>query len=224
MGGFRKRSGSVRTGYYNGIFCGSTWELCWVIYNLDHNVKFTRFSKKLEYNGTIYYPDFLLADGKTIIEIKGPRADFDQVNRKTIVAENNGYIVNLLTEDKLQHIFRYIKDTYNIRKYYTLYDQYKPKYSYICSQCNSPISRDSKATTSQIFCTRKCAGIFRSNDKSTTDIDYENGKYKRTFAKDIALLIFADTRSLQDIADEYKTTKNTIWFIKQKKTYKWIHN
>ena len=71
MGGYREGSGRSKSGYYKGIYCGSTYELCWVIYSLDHNIQFNRFPGMIEENGLKYYPDFLLDDGKTIIETKG---------------------------------------------------------------------------------------------------------------------------------------------------------
>lgn len=73
-GGKRHGSGRGFQGWYKGIWCDSSWELAWVIYNLDHNIHFTRYDGYFEYefNGTKhkYYPDFQLEDG-TIVEIKG---------------------------------------------------------------------------------------------------------------------------------------------------------
>ena len=63
-----------KKGYYKGMYCGSSYELAYVIYNLDHNIPFARCDRyyEYEYNGSkhLYFPDFELADG-TIIEIKG---------------------------------------------------------------------------------------------------------------------------------------------------------
>jgi hypothetical protein len=52
-GGYRIGSGRSKSGYYKGIYCGSTYELCWAIHALDHNIKFSRFDKKLEKDGVI---------------------------------------------------------------------------------------------------------------------------------------------------------------------------
>jgi len=55
--------------------------------------------------------------------------------------------------------------------------------------------------------------------------DKETANYKRKFTKQVALEIYTrNDKSLQKLADEYKTTKNVIWFIKTKRTYKWIHD
>ena len=47
LGGYREGSGRSKSGYYNGIYCGSTYELCWVIYALDTQVKFDRFKGRV---------------------------------------------------------------------------------------------------------------------------------------------------------------------------------
>lgn len=222
VGGYRPRSGSVRTGYYNGIFCGSTWELCWVIYAIDHQIEFTRFPKLLIGNGIKYFPDFLLNDGKTIIEIKGPRADMNHVTAKTNLAIQLGYTVNLYTEDKLQNIFSYVEEKYNTKKYYTLYDEYKPEFAYKCSNCNNLFTSDKKRLTYDVFCTRKCAGAYRRLSRTKSIVIGKNN-YIRRLSREEALSIFIDTRSMQVIASEYKITKNAVWYIKKKKSYKWIH-
>lgn len=222
MGGYRQGSGRSKSGYYKGIYCGSTYELCWVIYNIDHNIEFTRFPGLLERNGVKYYPDFLLADGKTIVETKGYEAQ-TSVDIKTAVAESYGYTVKVLRKDDLQYAFEYVTSLYNTTKYYTLYDGYKPKYAYVCSCCGNKYSKDRIIKTQEKFCSRKCAGKFRkAHRKEQTNPGL--GNYKRQLTKETALEIFNRTdKSLQGLAEEYNIPKNNIWFIKQKKTYKWIH-
>lgn len=224
MGGYRQGSGRSKSGYYKGIYCGSTYELCWVIYNLDHGINFTRFPGKLEANGVVYYPDFLLEDGKTIIETKGYEPQ-ESVDKKTKVATTLGYKVKVLRKKDLEYAFNYVSDTYHTSKYYTLYDGYKPKYSYICAQCDAYCEADSAPKTAIKFCTRSCAGKFRKSHNSINEFDRELANYKRQFTKQTALEIYARTdKSLQGLADEFNTSKNVVWFIKAKKTYKWIHN
>ena len=114
-GGYRQGSGRSKSGYYNGIYCGSTYELCWVIYNLDHAIKFTRFPGKLEKDNVAYYPDFLLSDGKTIVETKGyEKQEF--VDKKTKVAESFGYSVVVLRKEDLQYAFEYVTQKYGADK------------------------------------------------------------------------------------------------------------
>jgi len=222
MGGYRQGSGRSKSGYYKGIYCGSTYELCWVIYNIDHNIEFTRFPRLLEQNGVKYYPDFLLADGKTIVETKGYEAQAS-VDIKTAVAESYGYTVKVLRKDDLQYAFEYVTSSYHTKKYYILYDGYKPKYAYVCSCCGAEYHKDRVIKTQEKFCSRGCAGRFRKAHRKE-QTKPELGNYKRQLTKETALEIFNRTdKSLQGLAEEYNIPKNNIWFIKQKKTYKWIH-
>lgn len=156
-GGYRVGSGRSNSGYYKGIYCGSTYELCWVIHSLDHNIAFSRFDRLLEKDGLKYYPDFLLADGKTIIETKGFEKQ-ESVDKKTALAESFGYTVKILRKDNLQYAFDYVKEKYGTTAYHTLYDEYKPKYNYICNHCSTEFNRDKKLKTDIVFCSRVCTG------------------------------------------------------------------
>jgi len=190
VGGYRVGSGRSKHGYYKGIYCGSTYELCWVIFNLDHNIKFDRFPGKLEHNGVVYYPDFLLSDKKTIIETKGYEKQ-NLVEKKNKVAEHFGYVVKVLRKEDLQHIFEYVKLKYNTNKFYELYDDYKPKYSHICNCCSIKFETDRKIKTETKFCNRVCAGRYRKSiNKMTDDMKYKISQsligkkmpaYKRTY-------------------------------------------
>jgi hypothetical protein len=223
MGGYRQGSGRSKSGYYKGIYCGSTYELCWVIHSLDHGIKFTRFPGKLEFNGVVYYPDFLLADNKTIIETKGYESQ-ESVDKKSKVAESLGYNVKVLRKKDLEYAFKYVQETYNTNKFFTLYDEYKPKYSYTCSYCKIQYETDRMLKTDTGFCSRSCAGKFRKNNSKTIS-NLETANYTRALSKETALeLFYRNDKSLQDLANEYNVTKNTVWFLKQKKSYKWIHN
>lgn len=73
-GGYRQKGGRGKQGWYKGYYCNSSWELAWVIYNLDKGIKFTRNTKGFEYtfNDETYkfYPDFILENGD-YVEVKG---------------------------------------------------------------------------------------------------------------------------------------------------------
>lgn len=77
MGGLRVGSGKGIKGWYKGFYCRSTWELAWLVYQLDHGITvskcdryFTYFHENLEHK---YYPDFKIES--TYYEIKGLRDD-----------------------------------------------------------------------------------------------------------------------------------------------------
>lgn len=164
LGGYREGSGRAKTGYYKGIYCGSTYELAWVIYQLDHSKHFQRFEGCLETDGKKYYPDFL-QDGK-IIEIKGYENQ-DSVDRKTKIAEQHGFEVVVLRKEDLQKEFEWVTSKYDA-DLKTLYDGYKPSYVYRCCDCSLEFAKDKKAKTERVFCSRECAGrgngkVLRSN-------------------------------------------------------------
>ena len=73
-GGYRKGSGRGKHGWYKGFYCDSSWELAWVICQLEHGVAFKRNTKKFPYvfNSVLYsyIPDFVISDDD-YIEIKG---------------------------------------------------------------------------------------------------------------------------------------------------------
>lgn len=72
-GGYRYGSGLGKHGRYKGYKCDSSWELAYVIYNLEHNITFERNRERFQYriDGKLhhYTPDFI-CDGK-YVEIKG---------------------------------------------------------------------------------------------------------------------------------------------------------
>lgn len=74
-GGYRKGSGIGKSGKYNGIWCDSSWELAWVIFNIENGISFVRNTEKFGYlyKGIQYFyiPDFIV-NGE-YVEIKGRR-------------------------------------------------------------------------------------------------------------------------------------------------------
>jgi hypothetical protein len=169
-----------------------------------------------------YFPDFLLDDGRTIIETKGYEKQ-SSVDIKTAVAESFGYTVKVLRKNDLQYAFNYVFNTYNTKQYHTLYDGYKPKYSYICSHCNIVFSKDRLIESKEVFCGRSCAGKYRKAHRRP-QLPKMIKSSKRRLTKEQALEIYHRTdKSLQGLADEFNIPKNNIWFIKQKRTYRWIH-
>ncbi len=156
-GGYRLGSGRGKFGYYLGIYCNSTYELCWVIYNLDHQIKFSRFPGYLEGLGLKYYPDFLLEDGKTIIEIKGFEP-LDKIRKKIKLAISYGYEIQILYKKDLEYCFRHVKEKYKTSDFATLYDNYKPLYSYQCNFCRKHFNSNKKRQTVTIFCSQSCSG------------------------------------------------------------------
>lgn len=69
------KSGRGKKGYYNGYYYMSSWELAYIIYCLDHSIKFERVWESFDYTykgvKRKYIPDFYLIEEDCYIEIKG---------------------------------------------------------------------------------------------------------------------------------------------------------
>lgn len=155
-GGYREGSGRAKTGYYKGIYCGSTYELVWVVYNLDNNITFSRFDGCLEKDGLKYFPDFI-TDKNHIVEIKGFE-NKELVDKKTALAESVGYTVSVLYKQDLLYAFNWAKSKYSYKSLQELYDNYKPQCTYTCAHCDSIFSRLRPIKTKTAFCSKVCAG------------------------------------------------------------------
>ena len=157
-GGYRIGSGRGKSGWYKGFFCDSSWELAYVIYNLDHNIKIERNTNKFSYiyEGTekYYIPDFIIDD--EYYEIKGYKSKQWEAKQ-----DQFPHILNVLYKEDLKYIFDYIKKKYNISNHIEqLYDDYKPKYEYNCSHCNKIFAANTKRKTLNPLCSRKCSMLF----------------------------------------------------------------
>lgn len=122
-GGFRRNAGRGKRGYYKGLYCMSTWELAWVVYQLEHGQKVEQCKDQFEYimNDELhhYTPDFII-DG-VYYEIKNwhrPDTDF-KVSQfpkdKTLV----------LVEGKEQNkvYLEYVREKYGKNFYEVLYEK-----------------------------------------------------------------------------------------------------
>lgn len=154
IGGYREGSGRSKSGYYKGVYCGSTYELVWLIYQMDHGKDFKRFEGVLEWNGVKYIPDFL-QDGK-IIELKGYWQE--KVDQKCEVARHFGYDIEVLYRKDLEKEFDWVKQHYTYHDLEELYDDYAPKYTYVCSYCGKEFTTNKRIRTETTLCSRTCAG------------------------------------------------------------------
>lgn len=75
VGGYRKNSGRGKQGWYKGYYCNSSWELAWVVYQLEHGLKFQRNTKGFEYvfdnKKHEFFPDFQIDSTQFYVEVKG---------------------------------------------------------------------------------------------------------------------------------------------------------
>lgn len=122
-GGLRHGSGRGKKGWYKGFWCDSSWELSWVIYNLDHEVVFERnhVGFEYDYNGQKrkYYPDFII--NETYYEIKGRRSfeKMDDENRQKI--SQFKFNLKVLYEKDMKMYLSYVVNKYG-KDYIKLYE------------------------------------------------------------------------------------------------------
>ena len=110
-GGYRKGSGTGKSGWYKGYYCDSSWELAFVIYNLEHNIKFERNKKRFAYifeNETHnYIPDWIV-DGE-YIEIKGYWSEQWQAKLDQFPKEEK---LTVLTKKEIKPYLDYVIESY----------------------------------------------------------------------------------------------------------------
>ena len=116
-----KGVGKGKKGWFKGFWCDSSWELAWVIYNLDNGIKFKRNTRGYDYiwKNEIhkFFPDFILEDG-TFIEIKGYYDERSQIKIKTFT----GGKIKILTGKDITNIVDFIRSKYG-KDFIKLYEK-----------------------------------------------------------------------------------------------------
>ena len=124
LGGLRSGSGRGKQGWYKGYWCDSSWELAYVMWCLEHNIKLQRNKEAFEYtyNNQIrkYYPDFILEDG-TYVEIKGY---YTKQTEEKINAFPKNRTLLLLDKHNIKEYLEYVVDKYG-KDFYSLYENHK---------------------------------------------------------------------------------------------------
>jgi len=146
-GGYIRGSGRGKKGWYEEYWCDSSWELAWVIYNLEHNIQFQRNTEKFEYywkNKNHYWiPDFI-SDG-IYYEIKG---FWTEQNESKFLCFKEP--LKILYEKDIKFIIDYVISKYG-KDYIKLYNNYEEKN---CNICKGHIWRYNKSGIC-IKCSRK---------------------------------------------------------------------
>ena len=110
-GGIREGAGRGKKGRYNGIWCDSSWELAYLIYCLEHEIRIERCKESFEYQfeGKThkYFPDFIVEG--TYVEIKG----FDTAKVKAKIDQfPKDKPFRILHEADLSSVFSYVTQKY----------------------------------------------------------------------------------------------------------------
>lgn len=147
-GGYRKGSERAKSGWFSGVFCGSSWELAFLLWSLDHKLPIRRCSESFTYvfDGTSrqYHPDFLIDD--IYIEIKG--WDDGRVTAKISQFPSEKKLV-VLWHEEMKSILTYVKEVYGAN-FIELYEgnPHNQKHN-LCLICKNPCKL--------LLCSRKCS-------------------------------------------------------------------
>lgn len=122
VGGRKNGSGTGKKGYYKGIYFDSTWELAYIVYNLEHGISFKKSERSFEYfwqnKKHKYYPDF--EEGDTIVEIKGWMSDRAKTKIKAIP---DFLKVKVITQKEIKPYLDYVINLYGKNFYDVLIDK-----------------------------------------------------------------------------------------------------
>ena len=115
-GGYRRGSGRGKSGWYEGFYCDSSYELAYVIYCLEHKINIKRNKQKRKYvwkNKIRYYiPDFIVEN--KLVEIKG----YSSPQWQAKLQYNPD--ITVLYEKDLKDVFEYVVNKYG-KDYIRLY-------------------------------------------------------------------------------------------------------
>lgn len=118
-GGYRENAGgNYQHGWYKGYYCSSSWELAFVIYNIENNITFKRNTQGFDYtfknNIHKFYPDFIV--NEQFIEIKGffREKDYEKIKQFP-------HNILVICKTKIKPYIKYCVDKYG-KNYINLYD------------------------------------------------------------------------------------------------------
>lgn len=109
-GGLRHGSGRGKMGWYKGYYCNSSWELAWVIFQLENGIAFTRntcgFEYELDGKKHKFYPDFIV-DKNKYVEIKGY---IDRKNKAKILSFP--FQLEIISKKEIVPYIQYVEQKY----------------------------------------------------------------------------------------------------------------
>ena len=112
-----------KCGYYKGVFCGSTWELAFLVFNLDKGRDIKRceltFKYNLEDGGHTYFPDFIMDN--IIYEVKG--REYGSLVEKNEAVRKAGYKIVMIKKKEINPIIKSVKESYKVKNLIDLYDK-----------------------------------------------------------------------------------------------------
>ena len=112
MGGLRLHSGRGIQGWYRGFYCRSTWELAWLVFQLDNEIEVKSCSDSFEYEWRgekhKYHPDFIVDEN--YIEIKGFRYPNTEEKIKQFPSDRN--LILIEGKKEIKPYIEYVEKKY----------------------------------------------------------------------------------------------------------------
>lgn len=121
-GGLRVGSGKGKMGWYHGYYCRSSWELAWLVYQLEQGTKPEQCKEFFEYKigdeTHRYYPDFKI--GETYYEIKG--AHYNKWEYKKEQFPKDKVLVIIDGKKEIKPYLQYVEEKYGKEFWEVLYE------------------------------------------------------------------------------------------------------
>ena len=118
-GGFREGSSNCKKGWYKGYRCDSSYELAYLIFNIEHNNKIERNKDGFEYvfndKKHLFYPDFIV-NGE-YVEIKNYRSELTDCKLKYFPTK-----IEIYYKDTMKPYLEYVIDKYG-KDFIKLYEK-----------------------------------------------------------------------------------------------------
>jgi transcription elongation factor Elf1 len=131
-GGIKKGSSRGKCGWYKGYWCDSSYELAFIIYNLDHGIKFERnkmgFRYEFEGEFKLFYPDFII--NGDYVEIKNYKSDLTDAK-----ICNFPHKIDVVYKTDITKYTNYVIDKYG-KDFIKLYEQKTMEYQQQYQQIN----------------------------------------------------------------------------------------
>ncbi len=125
--GTRGKTAFAKSGKYKGIWCDSSWELAFVVYNLEHGIQFEKNFEYFEYYSEFdkknhkYYPDFKL-DENTYLEIKGWMNDSSKIKINEFRKNYPNLKLEVYGPNEMKPYLEYVRNIYGKNFYKELYE------------------------------------------------------------------------------------------------------
>jgi len=152
-GGYRLGSGRGKSGWFEGAYYDSSYELAFALYNRDQNLGYVRNTTQFDLTQVQYIPDFVHATTGGYVEIKGFVTDKDRLKWSLFQPP-----LLVLTKVELEPVFDYVHKKYG-PDFIQLYEGECPITikNNTCQVCGDLCKK--------VYCSRKCAGKGVSSQK-----------------------------------------------------------